>query len=139
MAPPATRSQTLAHQENDDPAIPEAPISPATTKTSPSVSKELPEPAAVEIGPDAVEPEALSKALSDLEAPSRKRQRVYGDRFLPNRSGRDLQAGYSLLHDDGSPATPARSKKRPGHDELHFQRSELCRVETDSAELLILR
>jgi cell division cycle 20-like protein 1 (cofactor of APC complex) len=45
-------------------------------------------------------------------------------RFIPNRDGQDLQASYSLLHDDGSPATPSRSKKRTPHGELHFQRTE---------------
>jgi hypothetical protein len=45
-------------------------------------------------------------------------------RFIPNREGQDLQASYSLLHDDGSPATPSRQKKRIPHTELHFQRSK---------------
>ena len=60
-------------------------------------------------------------------SPSRKRQRVgqvYGDRFIPNRDSQDLQASYNLLHDDGSPATPSRSKKKAPHGELHFQRTE---------------
>lgn len=82
-----------------------------------------------------MEPRALSQALQDLEygarqrdltpslSPQRKRQRVYGDRFIPNREGRDLQAGFSLLHDDASPATPSKLKKRTPHNELHFQRS----------------
>lgn len=45
-------------------------------------------------------------------------------RFIPNRDGQDLHASYSLLHDDGSPATPSRSKKKTPHGELHFQRTE---------------
>ncbi|KAK3684932.1 WD domain-containing protein [Podospora appendiculata] len=57
-------------------------------------------------------------------SPHRKRQRVNGDRFIPTRSGQDLQASFSLLHDDGSPATPSRQKKRTPHGELHFQRTE---------------
>jgi cell division cycle 20-like protein 1, cofactor of APC complex len=57
-------------------------------------------------------------------SPSRKRQRTFGDRFIPNRDGQDLQASYSLLHDDGSPATPSRSKKKTPHGELHFQKTE---------------
>lgn len=57
-------------------------------------------------------------------SPSRKRQRIYGDRFIPNRSGQDLQASFSLLHDDGSPATPSRSARRTPHNELHFQKTE---------------
>ncbi|KAI9738112.1 MAG: substrate-specific activator of APC-dependent proteolysis [Claussenomyces sp. TS43310] len=85
----------------------------------------------------AVDPNALSKALmKEFEeparsrdvtpggSPSRKRQRVYGDRFIPNREGQDLQASFSLLHDDGSPATPSRTKKRTPHGELHFQKTE---------------
>ncbi|KAH8155720.1 uncharacterized protein LAJ45_00730 [Morchella importuna] len=80
-------------------------------------------------GPDA---DALRAALSDAVAspvpapsPSRKRQRiVYGDRFIPNREGVDLQASYSLLHADGSPSTPSKPKKRTPHGELHFQKTE---------------
>jgi hypothetical protein len=44
-------------------------------------------------------------------------------RFIPNRAGQDLQASFNLLHDDGSPATPSKSKRTP-HNELHFQKSE---------------
>ncbi|KAI9798102.1 MAG: substrate-specific activator of APC-dependent proteolysis [Piccolia ochrophora] len=81
----------------------------------------------VESGVDAVDPNALSRALKDFEeggrqldrtpggSPSRKRQRVYGD---------------SLLHDDGSPATPSKAKRRTPHGELHFQKSEIyCTLE----------
>lgn len=79
-------------------------------------------------------------------SPSRKRQRINGDRsvnnslvtivmftpflltcftsFIPTRSGQDLQASFSLLHEDGSPATPSKQKKRTPHGELHFQKSE---------------
>ncbi|KAJ5372277.1 hypothetical protein N7517_004283 [Penicillium concentricum] len=83
-----------------------------------------------------VDPSALAKALKDYEAagsrrdrtpassPCRKRQRVYGDRFIPNRDGQDLQATYSLLHEDGCPSTPSKAKKRPPHSELHFQKTE---------------
>ncbi|KAF2756322.1 cell cycle regulatory protein [Pseudovirgaria hyperparasitica] len=84
-----------------------------------------------------VDPSALSRALEVMKktgrerertpeaSPSRKRQRTYaGDRFIPNRSGQDLHASYSLLHEDGSPATPSRSAKRMPHNELHFQRTE---------------
>ncbi|KAH8694133.1 putative cell cycle regulatory protein [Talaromyces proteolyticus] len=85
---------------------------------------------------DAVDPVALANALKDYDeagrrrertpgtSPSRKRQRVYGDRFIPNREGQDLQATYSLLGEDGCPSTPSRSKKRAPHGELHFQRTE---------------
>jgi hypothetical protein len=45
--------------------------------------------------------------------------------FIPNREGQDLQASFSLLHDDGSPSTPSsRTKRRPANGELHFQKSE---------------
>ncbi|CAG8894498.1 unnamed protein product [Penicillium nalgiovense] len=84
---------------------------------------------------DPIDPSALAKALKDYEtagsrrdrtpasSPCRKRQRVYGDRFIPNRDGQDLQATYSLLHEDGCPSTPSRTNKRPPHSELHFQKS----------------
>ncbi|KAK0515889.1 hypothetical protein JMJ35_001923 [Cladonia borealis] len=87
-------------------------------------------------GSEPVDPAALSKALKGMEdaarvrertpnaSPSRKRQRVYGDRFIPNREGQDLQASFSLLHDDGSPATPSKTKRRTPHGELHFQKTE---------------
>ena len=84
-----------------------------------------------------VDATALNQALQNFEkvgrntrertpagSPSRKRQRVYGDRFIPNREGQDLQASFSLLHDDASPATPSRTKKRTPHGELHFQKTE---------------
>ncbi|KAI5288757.1 substrate-specific activator of APC-dependent proteolysis [Ascosphaera aggregata] len=54
----------------------------------------------------------------------RKRQRVYGDRFIPNRDGQDLQASYSLLGEDGGPTTPSKSRRRPPRGELHFQKVE---------------
>jgi cell division cycle 20-like protein 1, cofactor of APC complex len=47
-------------------------------------------------------------------------------RFIPNREGQDLQASFSLLHEDGSPATPSKIKKRTPQGELHYQKSE-CR------------
>jgi cell division cycle 20-like protein 1, cofactor of APC complex len=88
-------------------------------------------------GSEALDADLLARRLKDHDSagrrqiqrtpgksPSRKRQRIYGDRFIPNREGRDLHASYSLLHDDGSPATPSRSKKRAPHGELHFQRTE---------------
>lgn len=45
-------------------------------------------------------------------------------RFIPNREGQDLQASYSLLHEDGCPTTPSKAKKRAPHGELHFQKSK---------------
>lgn len=75
---------------------------------------------------DAVDPELLNQALmKELGAsPSRKRQRTYGDRFIPNREGQDLLSSYNLLHEEGSPATPSKLKKRTPHGELHFQKTE---------------
>ncbi|CAH0044203.1 unnamed protein product [Clonostachys solani] len=57
-------------------------------------------------------------------SPHRKRQRIHGDRFIPTRSGQDLPASFNLLHDDASPATPSKQKKRIPHGELHFQKTE---------------
>ncbi|RYP20075.1 hypothetical protein DL765_003001 [Monosporascus sp. GIB2] len=87
------------------------------------------------VGGLGIDPDTLSRALSrEFSAdrrestpgasPSRKRQRINGDRFIPSRSGQDLQASFSLLHDEGSPATPSKQKKRTPHGELHFQRTE---------------
>ncbi|KMU76582.1 hypothetical protein CISG_05725 [Coccidioides immitis RMSCC 3703] len=45
-------------------------------------------------------------------------------RFIPNREGQDLQASYSLLHEDGCPSTPSKGKRRPPHGEIHFQKSK---------------
>ncbi|MCJ1254742.1 substrate-specific activator of APC-dependent proteolysis [Lignoscripta atroalba] len=87
-------------------------------------------------GSEAISADALSKALKEFEeagrtrertpggSPSRKRQRIYGDRFIPNREGQDLHASFSLLHDDASPSTPSKTKRRPAHGELHFQKTE---------------
>ncbi|KAI1253946.1 hypothetical protein MGN70_004341 [Eutypa lata] len=82
-------------------------------------------------GSRGIDPDALSRALSADRrestpgaSPSRKRQRINGDRFIPSRSGQDLQASFSLLHEEGSPATPSKQKKRTPHGELHFQKTE---------------
>ncbi|KAM7223440.1 WD40-repeat-containing domain protein [Rhypophila decipiens] len=82
------------------------------------------------LDPDAVD-NALRRELGRQQrestpgqSPHRKRQRINGDRFIPSRSGQDLQASFSLLHEDGSPATPSRQKKRTPHGELHFQKTE---------------
>lgn len=72
-----------------------------------------------------VEGDVQSRQRTPMGSPSRKRQRIYGDRFIPNREGRDLQASFSLIPDPPSPATPSKSKKRTPHGELHFQRSKL--------------
>ncbi|PHH58731.1 hypothetical protein CDD81_4736 [Ophiocordyceps australis] len=65
----------------------------------------------------------LCKSPSNA-SPHRKRQRINGDRFIPSRSGQDLQASFSLLHEDASPASPSKQKKRTPHGELHFQKTE---------------
>ncbi|RDW86685.1 WD40 repeat domain-containing protein [Aspergillus mulundensis] len=119
-------------------------VSPPGSRTPPSMPSKttlhFPEPTegyhASRIASGSIDPNALTKALRDYEdagrsrertpgtSPSRKRQRVYGDRFIPNREGQDLQATYSLLHEDGCPSTPSKSKKRTPHSELHFQKTE---------------
>lgn len=71
----------------------------------------------------ALEETARPRESTPTASPSRKRQRVWGDRFVANRQGQDLQASFSLLHEDSSPATPSRAKRRPANSELHFQRS----------------
>jgi len=86
---------------------------------------------------------ALNKALQQVEeagrpriitpsgSPSRKRQKVQGgggDRFIPNRAGQDLQASYSLLHDEGSPATPSKNHRKTPNDAIHFQKKEANRT-----------
>lgn len=45
-------------------------------------------------------------------------------RFIPAREGQDLSASYNLLHEDGSPATPSKLKKRAPHGELNHQIAE---------------
>ncbi|BDD63557.1 hypothetical protein MAP00_008432 [Monascus purpureus] len=118
--------------------------SPPGSKTPPSMSSRrtlfFPEPSARQqkprTGAEPVDADALAMALKEYEeaghrrdrtpgsSPYRKRQRVYGDRFIPNREGQDLQATYSLLHEDGCPSTPSRSRRRTPHSELHFQKTE---------------
>ncbi|KAI0996524.1 Fizzy-related [Podosphaera aphanis] len=68
-------------------------------------------------------------------SPCRKRQRVYGDRFIPNREGRDLLSSFNLLYDDGSPKTLSKQKKRVPHYELNFQKVE----EADKTYTSLLR
>ncbi|KAF2110412.1 WD40-repeat-containing domain protein [Lophiotrema nucula] len=134
-------------------------ISPPESKTPPTATHKRTQADFASNGHDRnsepVDPSALSRALEHFEqagrvrertptaSPSRKRPRIYGDRydaahrfvpnaqlantkfrFIPNRSGQDLQASYSLLHEDGSPATPSKSVKRTPHHELNFQQTD---------------
>ncbi|CBX94703.1 predicted protein [Plenodomus lingam JN3] len=114
-------------------------ISPPESKTPPTATHKRNQHVfaakAQDQNSDAVDPTALSKALADFEhagrarertpiaSPSRKRARIHGDRFIPNRAGQDLQASFNLLHEDGSPATPSKARRTP-HSELHFQKTE---------------
>ncbi|MCJ1478475.1 substrate-specific activator of APC-dependent proteolysis [Lambiella insularis] len=68
--------------------------------------------------------EARAREVTPGGSPSRKRPRLYADRFIPDRHGQDLQANFSLLPDEASPTTPSRSKRRPANGELHFQKTE---------------
>ncbi|GAB7350259.1 hypothetical protein MBLNU459_g0906t2 [Dothideomycetes sp. NU459] len=114
------------------------PISPPGTKTPPTAPEKRTQ-SARNISSNThrreasvpIDPDALNKALLQFEdsgrhrdptpgeSPKRKRQRIYGD-----RSGQDLHASYSLLHEDGSPATPSRSHKKAPTSELHIQKTE---------------
>ncbi|KIX10259.1 uncharacterized protein Z518_01340 [Rhinocladiella mackenziei CBS 650.93] len=133
-------SASLVVDHSDRPRTPSLPT-PVGSRTPPTIpTNRLPRNddsmSAIKRATEAMEAEALNRRLKEIEnargprertpgrSPSRKRQRIYGDRFIPNRDGQDLQASYSLLHDDGSPATPSRSKKKTPHGELHFQRTE---------------
>ncbi|KAJ8611505.1 hypothetical protein MRB53_037912 [Persea americana] len=72
-------------------------------------------------GSEAVDPDELSRALEDVEHGGRQREHTPG--LSPTRKRRKMQYGDSLLHDEGSPATPLKTKKRPPHGELHYQKS----------------
>jgi cell division cycle 20-like protein 1, cofactor of APC complex len=122
------------------------PLSPPRSKTPPTVigkrsHSDRQANASYGSGSEPVNPLALNKALQQVEeagrprsmtpsgSPSRKRLKMQsgGDRFIPNRGGQDLQASYSLLHDDGSPATPSKSHRRAPSD-VHFQKKEANRT-----------
>ena len=135
------------HNHNDDtvvldtlqrPSTPSLPT-PTGSKTPPTISSRRSlanGESSANIQRQTMEPEqnSIMQKLSEMgrqrertpgRSPSRKRQRTgVGDRFIPNREGQDLHASYNLLHDDGSPATPSRSRKKTPHGELHFQRTE---------------
>ena len=129
-----------AQEESQTPRM----ISPPRSKTPPTVigkrsHSERNADGALRGGSEPVSAKALNKALQQVgeearprsttpsSSPSRKRQKVQGgggDRFIPNRSGQDLQASYNLLHDDGSPATPSKSHKKVHSSELNFQKRD---------------
>ena len=121
-------------------------ISPPITKTPPTDSAQSGGRLrrGIQRNSEPIDPQGLSQALNKLErggrerehtpgsSPNRKRPRVYGDRFIPNREGRDYSSGFNLLHEDASPATPSKSKKRPSNNEINFQKSEYCHGFTSS-------
>lgn len=131
------------HSEEGDVLTP-TPLSPPRSKTPPTITGKRAHSRAQSAsvihrsGSAPVNPSALNKALKQMEdagrrreitpagSPQRKRQKTFaGDhRFIPNRSGQDLQASYSLLDDEGSPATPSRSHKKAASTELHFQKRD---------------
>lgn len=142
--PPGTSDQ---HTEEGDLETPTM-LSPPRSKTPPTItgkrahSRHLSASAANRSGSAPVNPTALNRALKQMEdagrrrditpagSPQRKRQKTFaGDhRFIPNRSGQDLQASYSLLDDEGSPATPSRAHKKAASSEVHFQKRDANRT-----------
>lgn len=135
------------NKEEDDVHTP-AMLSPPRSKTPPTItgkrahSRHQSASAVNRSGSAPVNPSALNRALKQMEdagrrrditpagSPQRKRQKTFaGDhRFIPNRSGQDLQASYSLLDEEGSPATPSRSHKKAASTELHFQKRDANRT-----------
>lgn len=132
-----THHTSITTQTMDDKHTPTL-ASPPDSRTPPTLSGRRGKVNVTDrAGSEPINANALSKALRDFEdsgsarertpaaSPSRKRQRVYGDRFIPNREGQDLQASFNLMHEEGSPSTPSKTKKRTPHGELHFQKSKL--------------
>ncbi|WPG98064.1 Hypothetical protein R9X50_00084900 [Acrodontium crateriforme] len=152
MAPPADGANTIVdptHHQTDTGTKTPTLISPPRSKTPPTITgkrshgdrRTMRPNAPIRTESEPVSAVALNKALQSIEeastrrsltpngSPSRKRQKVQigGDRFIPNRAGQDLQASYSLLHDDGSPATPSKSNKKAQSD-IHFQKRDANRT-----------
>ncbi|KAJ4343909.1 substrate-specific activator of APC-dependent proteolysis [Didymella glomerata] len=141
----AKESTETAH---DDGAATPTLISPPESKTPPTATHKRHQ--SLSRNSEPVDASLLSKALKDFDqagkarertpiaSPSRKRPRIQGDRFIPNRAGQDLQASFNLLHDDGSPATPSKSKRTP-HNELHFQKNiySLSPIKYSSQRMLL--
>ncbi|SPQ21929.1 37c014de-be3e-4128-ade9-68464010f83c [Thermothielavioides terrestris] len=68
--------------------------------------------------------DALDKQRERLYgSPRRKRQRIDADRFIPARSGRDLQSGYQLIPPPPRPA-PERGRPRSPPRGYRSQKSE---------------
>ena len=128
-----------------------APLSPPRSKTPPAVigkrslsDRNVPTRKQPPRASEPVSALALNKALEQAKdtggvrarsvtpaaSPCRKRQKVQqgADRFIPNRAGQDLQASYSLLHDDGSPATPSKRLNKIHSSELNFQTRDANRT-----------
>ena len=114
-------------------------LTPAESRTPPTITSKRfleHEGSSRRQSAEQAEEDALTRRLREIEnagrqrertpgqSPQRKKQRVYGDRFIPNRDGQDLQASYSLLHEEGSPATPSRARRKIAHEELHYQKTE---------------
>lgn len=133
-------SRSIQIDTTQRPATPSLPT-PAESRTPPTITSKrlLEDHAAGLVGrrqSEQTEEDTLTRRLKELEnagrhrertpgqSPQRKKQRIYGDRFIPNRDGQDLQASYNLLHDEGSPATPSRSRRKIAHEELHYQKTE---------------
>ncbi|USW47669.1 Putative WD40/YVTN repeat-like-containing domain superfamily, The WD repeat Cdc20/Fizzy family [Septoria linicola] len=144
-APPATHEREA---QNASQTQTPAPLSPPRSKTPPTVTgkrahsdDQVPTTSTTyRSGSEPVNAVALNKALKDIErsglhrvstptaSPSRKRQKIQtSDRFIPNRAGQDLSASYNLLHEDGSPATPSRHRKK-GPSDLQFHKVEANRT-----------
>ncbi|KYK59666.1 WD40 repeat-like-containing domain protein [Drechmeria coniospora] len=125
--PPTHPSDCSRHERKQKAQI--VNVNAKTTHSRARIHDVASKPAALDAGAvdSALLQEPLLHAHRDSASgtsPRRKRQRIHGDRFIPSRSGQDLQASFSLLHEDGSPTTPSRQKKRTPHGELHFQKTE---------------
>lgn len=129
---PATATTRADSDKWSTPAI----ISPPISKTPPTDGARSDSTMRRDLqrNSEPVDPQGLSRALNSLDkggrerehtpgaSPSRKRPKIYGDRFIPTREGRDYSSGLHLLHDDASPATPSKSKKRAPNNDINFQR-----------------
>lgn len=142
-AEPSTSFNTESARDDQTPSL----LSPPRSKTPPVVTGKrshslvTTEADKSRAGSRPVSAKALSKALQHIDrepgrrastpsaSPSRKRQKVFGgdSRFIPNRSGQDLQASYNLLDDEGSPASPSRANKFATSTDMDTQRRDANR------------